>query len=95
MKAKRKPAAKAKRGPGRLRRTALNKELIELIERLDKQYWIAHAMVAVNRPNDHVVLIEHQLRTVFGLQLDTLLHGLGDVRDFAKAVCDAATRDVS
>ena len=91
MKAKRKPATKAKRGPGRSSRTALNKQLIELIERLDKQYWIVDAIVAVNRPKDHDVMIEHQLRTVFGLQLDALLHGMGNVREFAKTIRDAAT----
>jgi hypothetical protein len=93
MKAKRKPAAKAKRGPGRLSRTALNRELIELTERLDKQFWIVDAIAAVNRPNDYLILFEHRLRMVFGLQLDAILQGLGDVREFAKAVCDAATRE--
>jgi hypothetical protein len=95
MKAKRKPAAKAKRGPGQLSRTALNKELIELTERLDKLFWILDAVAAVNRPNDYVILMEHRLRTVFGMQLDALLQGLGNVRTFAKTVCDGATRDVS
>jgi hypothetical protein len=95
MKAKRKPAAKAKRGPGRLSRPALNKELIELTERLDKQYWVADAIVAVNRPNDEVAMIEHRLRTVLGLQLNALLFNLGQVRDYAKMICAAATRDVS
>jgi hypothetical protein len=92
MKAKRKPATKAKRGPGRLSRSALNKELIELTVRLDKQYWLADAIVAVNRPNEQHTMIENRLRTVFGLQLDALFHGLGDVLDFAKMV-RAATRE--
>jgi hypothetical protein len=93
MKAKRKPAAKANRGPGRLSRTALNKKLIELTELLDKQFWIVDAMVVVNRPNDFAILMEHRLRMVFGPQLDAVLQGLGNVREFAKMVCAAATRE--
>lgn len=94
MKAKRKPATKAKRRRT-FSRQALVRELVEITKRLDKQYWIADAIVAVNRPNDQAPMIEHRLRTVLGLQLDALIHGLGDVRDLAKMVSDAATRAVS
>ena len=95
MKAKRKPATKAKRRQT-FSRKALVRELVEITERLDKQYWIVDAIAEVNRPRlDNTILMEHRFRTVFGLQLDAVLTGLKQVRDFAKAVSDAATRTVS
>jgi hypothetical protein len=93
MTAKRKPATKAKRVTRRMSRQSLARELVEITKRLEKQYWLADAIVAVNRPNDEAPMIEHRLRTVLGLQLEVLFRGLGDVRDFAKMVSDAATRE--
>lgn len=92
MKAKRKSATKAKRGPVRLSRQTLNKTLIDLTERLQKQLWLADAIVTVNVPNDHHTLMEHQLRTVFGIQLTALLSGMQDAHGLAKILRDAATR---
>jgi hypothetical protein len=92
MKAKRKPATKAKNRIGRLSRTALNRELIELTARAARHEELAEALAAVNAPNGQHTVSEHQLRTVFGVQLEALRQSASNVSGFAKIVCDAATR---
>lgn len=86
------PRRKSKGKPGPLSRGCLNEMLIDLTGRLDQQFWLADAIVAVNVPNGQHTNSEHRLRTVFGLQVTALLSGIRDVHGFAKIICDAATR---
>jgi hypothetical protein len=73
MRAKKvKRPSKERRG---LSRPALDRELVILTERLLDQVWLAKAIITANAPNEQHVVIEHRLRTVFGLQIEALERG--------------------
>jgi len=58
-----------------------------LTERLQSQLRLANAIAAVNIPNGEHTHIEHQLRTVFGVQIEALRRGLDGVHTLARAMC--------
>ena len=83
---------KAKASARRLSRPLLDQMLRDLTERIEKQVLIAQAIYDTNKPyDDHMMAIEHRLRTVFGLQLECHLRGLRDVRGLAKLLCERHT----
>jgi hypothetical protein len=77
-------ATKERRG---LSRTALDRELVNLNERLRKQVSLAGAILTANRPNEKHIVIEHDLRTVFALQMEALFRELVGVQYLASALC--------
>jgi hypothetical protein len=81
--------AKERRGLSRL---ALDRELVNLNERLRKQVLLAGAILTVNRPNEKHVVIEHDLRTVFALQMEALFRELVGVQTLAYALCKPEDR---
>jgi hypothetical protein len=90
MRAKKvKRPSKERRG---LSRPALDRELVNLTERLHKQVWLAEAIIAANRPNGQHVMMEHRLRTVFGVQMEALSHELDGVYTLAHALCRPGDR---
>ena len=68
----------------RLSRPLLDKMLREIAERLKQQVRIVEAINGTNTTNDLHTVIEHQIRTVFGLLLDSHLRGLRDIQGLAE-----------
>jgi hypothetical protein len=83
---KKRRLSKERRG---LSRPALDRELATLTERLHEQVWLAKAIIAANAPNGQHVVMEHRLRTVFGLQIEALERGLDGAYTHAHALCRA------
>jgi hypothetical protein len=82
---KRKAKATSKR-PSR-RASLFNKLLLDLIERIDRQIEVTQAIKRANIPNGEHIFIEYQLRTVFGVILDSQLRDLMDIQTRAGNLC--------
>jgi hypothetical protein len=88
MARKTKRAVKAKAPASRRSWTALDdKLLLDLLDRIDRHIEVARAIGRANTPNDHHVHMEYQLRTVFGVMLDSQLLDLLDMRTRAENLC--------
>jgi hypothetical protein len=82
-KSKRRPLRKT---PRRLPRSLLEKMLCDLVGRLDQHLNMVEAIDTANTPNGLHTVIEHRLRTVFGILLDSQLHSLRDIVGFAHII---------
>ena len=82
---------KTKRVP-RIRRASLGVMLPDLAERLDRQVQIGLAIQKTQEPNGEHTVAEHELRTVFGLLLESQLRNLRDIRDVARMLCPGEAR---
>jgi hypothetical protein len=79
--------AKSKRPTRRPSRSLFNKLLLDLIERIDRQIAVTQAIKRANIPNGEHIFIEYQLRTVFGVMLDSQLRDLMDIQTRAGNLC--------
>jgi hypothetical protein len=79
-----KRTGKAKASVRPLSRPLLDKMLRDLTERIGRQIVVVEAITRANTPNDLHIYIEYQLRTVFGVMLDSQLRGLKDIKGLAE-----------
>jgi hypothetical protein len=84
---KRTAKAKSKRQSRRPSRSLFNKLLLDLVERIDRQIAVTQSIKRANIPNDSHIYIEYQLRTVFGVMLDSQLRDLMDIQTRAGNLC--------
>lgn len=80
-------SAKTKRAPRRLSRSLFDKMLLDLVERIDRQIELTQAIKRSNTPNGQHIFIEYQLRTVFGVMLDSQLRDLMDIKTRIGNLC--------
>lgn len=79
--------AKTKRKPSRrLPQRLVDRMLRDLVGRIDEQLNFVEAMETANKPNGQHILVEHQLRTVFGALIERQLRGLRDIATFARLI---------
>ena len=83
----RKRAKRAKASP-RLSRSELAAALTDLCGRLEKQVWIAEAIVKTVAPTDDTVMRAWPIRKVIELAADAHLSALRQATQFARMISD-------
>lgn len=87
MTAKKRTSRKSqKAGRNRLSRTALEKFVDDLTQRLRRQHELARAIAACAAPHEDQLMPEFNVRTVFKAQMEILVQGLDDAYGFAQII---------
>ena len=75
-----------------LSRRLLNQMLDDLGGRLSRQVEVAEAIERTIAPNGQHTVLEHQIRTAFGVMLEGHLRGLKDAAGLAAMLCKREAR---
>jgi len=76
--------------PKPLSRKALADITNDLAKRLDDQVLVMEAIVNAERPLGAHIVLEHRVRTVFGILLQSQLKQLQDAEQLARLIADSA-----
>jgi hypothetical protein len=71
-----------------LPRPLLDKTLRDLADRISRQANIAEAVMHSNAPDPYHVNIEHELRTMFDLLMESQLRSLREIEGLARLLVD-------
>jgi hypothetical protein len=86
-------ARKPRKRPAKVRyysRPMMLRLLSDLCDRLHKQHMVLDAITETNKPNGRHTVLEHRVRTVIGISLESQLRGLNDIAEFARIIRDRA-----
>jgi len=71
-------------------RPLLLQMLSDLCDRIHRQHMEMDAITETNKPNGLHKVMEHRVRTVIGISLESQLRGLNDIAGFARIIRDRA-----
>ena len=93
MSARNKRKAAQRKRPAKVRyysRPMMLQLLSDLCDRIHRQHMVMDAITETNKPNGFHKVMEHRVRTVIGISLESQLRGLDDIAGFARIIRDRA-----